>query len=407
MRVCLLTLEWPPYGGGIGTYMRNLARGLSDLGHDVTVLTHDRAPEQLDGVRIVEVPLPGEQGKLQRKILRWRWEPHHTWSLRAWRSFGSLETANSFDIMETAEYGSWARHFIGHVHMPLVVRCHTPAHGVRQIPQNGDGAARMPLWLSLEDKRERWQTSRADAIGSPSYVLANHISLSWSIPSNRITVLPNPVDTGLFHPNGGWADRRKELLYVGRLQYNKGVFDLIEAVQPLLREHPDMTVRLIGNDVTVPRHMGGSGRMASEEILARVPSELRRQVIIAGRASLPELISSQQRAMCAVVPSRGFESFSYTMTEHMACGTAVVVSHCGGPTEIISHGVDGILVPPGDLGALTSALRQLTENPGMCVELGQKARKKVEEQFSISVVAPRIARWYEQIIEDYKSKRAI
>ncbi len=145
--------------------------------------------------------------------------------------------------------------------------------------------------------------------------------------------------------------------------------------------------------------------MASEEILSRIPSQYHKQIIITGWISLSELISCQQKAMCAVVPSRGFESFSYTLVEHMACGTAVVASHCGGPTEIITHGVDGLLVPPGDRDALTSALRQLIENPRLCEQLGQQARKKVEEQFSISVVTPRIVKWYKQIIENYKNDK--
>lgn len=411
MRICLLTQEWPPHGGGIGTYMHNLARGLSALGHHVTIITHDMGPEQVNGTKIAEVPMPPVTGPLRRKLYRWRWEPHHTWSLRAWRHFNNLESKNSFDIIETAEYGAWARHFIGHLNMPIVVRCHTPAHGVREIALNGDEVWKAPLWLRLEDRRERWQTNKADAIGSPSYVLSNHISLSWSIPSSRITVLPNPVDTELFHPlrthDNRSLSRKKEILYVGRLQYNKGVFDLIESVKPLLEKHPDLTVRLVGKDLRAPRCITRSGAMASEEILSRIPPEQRRQVIISGWVPLAELISCQQKAMCAVVPSRGFESFSYTMAEHMACGTAMVASHCGGPTEIISHGVDGLLVPPGDKGILTSALKKLVENPRLCDELGRQARKKVEEQFSISVVTPRIVKWYEQIIENYKNKHLI
>lgn len=400
MNVCLLSLEWPPYGGGIGTYMFNLAHGLSALGHNVTVITHDKAPEQMNGVKIAEVSLPREPGMVQ-KMQRWIWEPHHTWSVRAWRYFKGIEKQNSFDIIETAEYGSWARHFIGHVNTPMVVRCHTPAHGVQEISSNGDGKCKMPLWLTLENKRERQQTRQADAISTPSYVLSNHISLSWSIPRSRITVLPNPVDTKLFIANNGEQRRKKEILYVGRLQYNKGVFDLIDAVKPLLKEHSDLTVRIIGKDIKTPKCINSKHRMASEEILSRIPAENRRQVIITGWVPVNELISYQQKAMCAVVPSRGFESFSYTLTQHMACGTAVVASHCGGPTEIISDGVDGLLVPAGDKEALSNAMKRLIENPRLSELLGRQARKKVEENYSISAVVPQITKWYEQIIEKY------
>ncbi|OHB49246.1 MAG: hypothetical protein A2Y10_03205 [Planctomycetes bacterium GWF2_41_51] len=400
MNICLLSLEWPPYGGGIGTYMYNLAQGLSELKHNVTVITHDKKPEKINGVKIAQVQLPSERGKFQRKLFRWIWEPHHTWSKRAWQYFKSIEKTNSFDIIETAEYGAWARHFIGNLNIPIVVRCHTPASGVKEIPSNGT-PWKMPLWLSLEERRERIQTRRADAIGSPSYVLSNHISLIWSIPTGRIKVLPNPVNTQYFRPLEN-ENRKKELLYTGRLQYNKGVFDLIEAVIPLLKEHPDLIVRLIGKDIKNSKCVGGRHKMTSEEILSRIPAENKRQVIIAGWMPNDELLSCQQNAMCAVVPSRGFESFSYTLTQHMACGTAVVASHCGGPTEIVNDGIDGMLVPVGDKKALTTTIKKLIENPNLCRQLGLQARRKVEEQFSIPVVIPRIINWYEQIIENHK-----
>lgn len=407
MRIFLLTLEWPPYGGGIGTYMHNLATGLVGLGHEVTVMTHDKSPERLDGVRVVEVPVPDEKGRFAKAALRWRWEPHYTWSKRAWEKFAGMDAHDGYDIMETAEYGAWARHFIGRVDMPVVVRCHTPAHGVRELSADGQAAMTMPWWLKCEDKMEQWQTTYADAISAPSHALANHVSLSWGIASSRIAVFPNPVDARMFHPNGGWVSRRKEVLYVGRLQYNKGVLDLVDASIPLLRGHPEMTLRLVGPDIRMPAHMNGAGCMTSEAIMARTPAAQRGQLSITGRVSLAELITAQQKAMCAAVPSRGFESFSYTMAEHMACGTAVVATHSGGPTEIIRDGEDGLLVPPGDTWALTDALKRLAENPEMCQEIGHKARAKVEEQFAIPVVVPRIVEWYERVIRAYGGTRTI
>jgi glycosyltransferase involved in cell wall biosynthesis len=399
MKICLLTLEWPNYGGGIGTYMFNLAKGLNDLGHKVTVITHGDRPAAINGVEIIGVPMENGNGKIKNKIMRWRWEPHYSWSNRAFQHYKEIKS--TFDIIETAEYGAWGRNFIGHTNAPIIVRCHTPAKAVREIPQNG-GKYKIPLWLTCEDKKERIQTYNADAISAPSYMLSNHISLSWSIPINKIKVLPNPIDTNLFRPSST-GEKKKEILYVGRLQYNKGVFDLIEAVKPLLKEHPDLTVRLIGKDLKTPKCINSSYETASEEILSRVPTENKKQVKIMGWVSLDELIGFQQQAMCAIVPSRGFESFSYTLTEHMACGTAVIATQCGGPTEIINNEEDGLLVPAGDVTALTNTMRRLITNPELCRELGGRARKKAEAKYSISKVVPNIAEWYEQIIRNFKN----
>ncbi len=187
MNICLLTLEWPPYPGGIGTYMFNLAIGLQRFGHNVTVITNDKNPSPVSGVKIIPVPTAKMRRTFRSRILRWRWEPHHSWSLSAWKLFKTIEKKHRFDIVETAEYGAWARHFVGHCDIPIVVRCHTPTHGVQEINENTNGDWKMPLWLRLQDKRERRQTFYADAIESPSHVLANHIALSWGIDSTRFT----------------------------------------------------------------------------------------------------------------------------------------------------------------------------------------------------------------------------
>lgn len=69
MNICLVTLEWPPYGGGIGTYMYNLSIGLLNLGHKVTVITHDNQPQQIDGIKIEKVPMPNALGSLKEKYI--------------------------------------------------------------------------------------------------------------------------------------------------------------------------------------------------------------------------------------------------------------------------------------------------------------------------------------------------
>jgi glycosyltransferase involved in cell wall biosynthesis len=399
MNICLLSLEWPNFGGGIGTYMFNLAKGLRQCGHNVTVITHNNEPTQLDGIKIVSLSCPNGNRTLKNKIMRWRWEPHYSWSKQVYGEFKKMES--SFDVVETAEYGAWARYLMENCKIPIVVRCHTPAKAVREIPLEGENF-KIPFWLACEDRKEREQTRNADAISAPCYMLSNHISLCWSIPINKINVLPNPVDTDLFRP-ADMKEKRKEILYVGRLQYNKGVFDFIEAVKPILKEHPDLTVRLIGKDIKPPKCLKSSYKTAWQEILSRIPAENHSQIQIIGWVSINELINYQQNAMCAVVPSRGFESFSYTLTEHMACGSAVIATHCGGPTEIIENGKDGLLVPAGDIKALSSAMRTLINNPQLCSELGSRARKKVEEKYSISKVVPQIAKWYEEIIRNHKN----
>lgn len=405
MNICLVTMEWPPCGGGIGTYMFNLAGGLQSLGHKVTVLTHEKTPSTIKDVEIVQIPITKTKRTLENKILRWRWEPHRTWAKKAWETFKTIRNKKNFDIIETAEYGAWARHFIGNVNIPIVVRCHTPAHGVREIVEHHNGNWKMPLWLRCEDSCERWQTANADAINCPSHVLANHLSINWFIPSSRFTVVPNPIDTKLFHPNGtfiGDGYRKKEILYVGRFQFHKGIFDMAAAIKPLLAKYPDLVINFVGMDRKTPLHIRKNGRMVSEEILMQIPQEHRSRVKIPGKVPLDELISYQQHALCAVVPSRGFESFSYTVVEAMSCGCPVVATHCGGPTEIITHQKNGILVAPGDIAALADSVERLIIDEPFRKKIAAEGRRTVEQHFSIPVVVPKVIELYRQVIANYK-----
>jgi glycosyltransferase involved in cell wall biosynthesis len=264
---------------------------------------------------------------------------------------------------------------------------------------------KIPLWLRFQDRYERWQTFHADAIVSPSYALANHLSLSWVIPRSRFTVLPNPIDTELFCTSDSIEqERKREILYVGRLQYNKGGFDLAESVVPLLSEYPELTVRLVGMDAESPKRFRGNGDKASEAILSLIPREYHNRIIFTNHVPVPELVSFHQKALCAVMPTRGFESFSYTVLEPMSCGCPVVATHCGGPAEIITDGVDGLLVPPGDTKALTIALERLVKDQQLRAKLALEARRTAERRFAIPVVIPQIVKLYEDVISNWKKK---
>lgn len=404
MNICLLSLEWPPYGCGIATYMFNLARGLTTLGHNVTVITNDKGPLPCAGVKIVPVSLPDIKRTFWRKVQRWRMEPYYTWSLTAYKKFLAICNRQQFDIVETAEFGAWARHLVGRMNVPLVVRCHNPTHVVWAVNQTANDSCRMPLWLRFQDKWERWQTFHADTIVCPSFALANHISLSWVIPRKRFNILPNPIDAELFCAGETDEKEKKEILYAGRLQYNKGGFDLAESVKPLLERYPGLTIRLIGMDAEAPKRFKRYGNMASEAILSLIPRRCHSRVLFTNHVPVSDIISFQQRAICAVMPTRGFESFSYTVLEAMACRTAVVATHCGGPTEIITDGFDGLLVPPGDTKALTEAMERLISNPELRDKLASQARRTVEQRFATPVVVPQIIRLYENAISSYRNR---
>jgi glycosyltransferase involved in cell wall biosynthesis len=409
MQICLLSMEWPPYGCGIGSYMFNLARGLALAGHRVTVITHDQNPVASSGVRVISVPLPDVRRaalcRAKRGIRRIVAGVRHPWSWEARKAFERVLEAESIDIVETAEFGAWGWHFLGDTGVPVAVRCHNPAHIVWSVNQVSAESWIMPGSLKKQDRLEREQTRLADGIASPSHALAYHLSLGWTIPLSRFVVIPNPIDAELFRPAETCGDRR-EILYVGRLEYNKGVYDLAEAIPAVLETHRDVSVRFVGMDRPAPCHLLSRGKTAVDVIRSLVPEQFHDRLLFTPHVPVTEIVRLQQNAILSVMPTRGFESFSYTALEAMACGTPVIATRCGGPAEILTHEVDGLLVPPGRPTSLAAAMLRLLADASLRQHLGMCGRQTVETRFSMPAVLPRIVDWYKDVIRESRSKQA-
>lgn len=407
MNICLLTQEWPPFGCGIGSYMYNLARGFSIFGHHVTVITHDQNPAQLEGVTVVSVgvstiPL-SLMAKIQRKTNKILRGIVHPWSWWAYEEFKKCNEIQRFDIIETADFGAWGWHFVNNGNVPVTVRCHNPAHVVWSINQfNWFNGWPFCKEVQKQDYLERMQTAKADGIVAPSEALACHLGLSWVIPLSRISVIPNPIDSDLFVPPHD-ESVKNEILYVGRLEFSKGVYDLAQSIIPVLDNYPNVIIRFVGMDRPVIEPYQVFGQTASEAILGLIPCHLHHRVIFTSHVPVAEIVRFQQSALCSVMPTRGFENFPYTVLEPMACGTPVIATRCGGPSEIITHGVDGLLIPPGRPKSLSEAIEYLIKSPELCSKISDAARKTIEEKYSNSAVIPKIIGWYEEVINEFKS----
>jgi len=389
--------------------MFNLARGLVSLGHRVTAITHDRDPVASPGVQVQRVPLPDLRRNLSGRLKRGAGRLVHgirqPWSWRACESFRAISRAEPVDIIETAEFGAWGWHFLQDVHVPLVVRCHCPTCVVWSVNHDMTGYCTMPSYLREQERLEREQTQSADAVVCPSQALAYHLSLTWLIPLSRFAVIPNPIDAELFRPAEGQPER-KEILYVGRLEYNKGVYDLAEAVAPVLEECRDVHVRFVGKDFAKPSWLACGGETAVDAIRSIVPKPLHDRLLFTSHLPVTEIVALHQKALCAVVPTRGFENFPYTVLEAMACGNPVVATRCGGPDEIVTHDVDGLLVPAGRSALLAEAIRRLVSDPEGRRRLAMQGRQTIEKRFSSSVVLPRIVDLYSETIRRFKDRHA-
>ena len=107
-----------------------------------------------------------------------------------------------------------------------------------------------------------------------------------------------------------------------------------------------------------------------------------------------------------VLPSIDCDTSSFSLKEEMAAEKSVVASDYGGLEEIVTDGVEGLVVPAGTVEPLARALRALAENPELCLEMGRAGRRRVLAEFTVQVFAERTVEAYRRAIGTYRERTA-
>src|SRR5713101_7999468 len=175
-------------------------------------------------------------------------------------------------------------------------------------------------------------------------------------------------------PRGG--REASQLLYVGRLCTEKGILLILKALDVLVNDQHRTGLHL---------NIFGDGDEAYVNELRAFIDEKRlaQSVTFHGRVPQDELISYYDRAQMLLVPSLWQEPFGLVIAEAMARALPVIASDVGGPAEIITHGVDGLLVTPGDEQALVSAITSLLEDEDSGRRLSEAAQATVRQRFTV------------------------
>lgn len=171
------------------------------------------------------------------------------------------------------------------------------------------------------------------------------------------------------------------MLFVGRLESRKGVEELIRAFIRLKARQPGVRLAVVGDGPLKPR---------CRELL---PRRLTDDVAFLGRLDSADLPAVYAAADLFVAPALGGESFGIVLVEAMAAGTPVVASAIPGYAAVVRDGVDGRLVPPGDVDALATAMEALVTNPRLRRALAAEGRRRAAD-YDWGEVADRIRNVY-------------
>jgi colanic acid/amylovoran biosynthesis glycosyltransferase len=170
----------------------------------------------------------------------------------------------------------------------------------------------------------------------------------------------------------------RRLLFVGRLAGVKGLPMLFDAVARVKAAYPEVKLTLAGD---------GPDRARLEEQATRLG--IAPNVEFLGYRSQAQVRDLLQQADVFVMGSFA-EGVPVVLMEAMAAGVPVVATQIAGIPELVETGVNGLLVPPGDVESLAAAIGRLVEDAPLRAALGANGRAKVETEFNIHREAPRL-----------------
>jgi len=418
LRIALLSYRSKPHCGGQGVYVRHLSRELARLGHHVDVYSGQPYPDLDDlgdepgagTLRLVTLPsldLYRDDDPFRTpELAEWRdlvdvlevatmWtggfpEPL-TFSLRAARAVGQAVPA--YDVVhdnQSLGYGLLALRRRG---LPIVTTIHHPITVDRdlEIAAAPTRLKRLSLrrWYGFARMQAR-VAQRLPRIVTVSRNSAADITREFGVAPAAVTVIPVGVDVEVFRPPAAPRVPGRIVSVASSDSPIKGARVLIEAVAKLATER-DIELVMVGR----PKEDGPIARLIDQlSIGDRV-----RFVTGVSDAALATLLGS---AEVVVVPSL-YEGFSIPAVEAMACATPVVASRAGALPEVI--GDCGVLVKPGDAGALAAAVGDLLDDPITRNRLGRAGRARVSEKYSWAHVAAATAEVYADAIKDARAHR--
>jgi glycosyltransferase involved in cell wall biosynthesis len=403
MRVLMLAQFYPPLIGGEERHVRNLAQALAGRGHSVAVATTRQKglePFEMDGpVRVHRLhgmaqragmlfsetgrryvpPIPDPEllVRLRRLVAEEKTDivHAHNWMLHSWlplkrpRGPGLVVTLHDLSLVCAQKNMMRAEERCSGPAIGKCLRCAGSHYGLLKGSVTAAGN-----WLS--SILERRMVDRFIAVSS-AVATGNRLA-DAQVP---FEIVPNFVadDAGMHSADADeYASQLPEgdfILYVGDLRRLKGAHALIDGYARLRNAPPLVLVGRRCNDT---------------------PTELPPNVTMFESWPHAAVMQAWRRCMFGVTPSLLPEACASVVIEAMLAGKPMIATAVGGTPDLVDHGKTGLLVPPGDVDALSDSMRRLIGDAGLRARMAAAGRDK-SRHFTASAIVPRIEAIYAQV----------
>lgn len=390
MKILMVSWEYPPVViGGLGRHVHHLSTALAAAGHEVVVLsrrpsgtdpsTHPSSDEVNDDVRVVAAAHDPHEFTFGKDMMAWTLAMGHA-MVRAGLSLKHRHSDHPW------------RPDVVHAHDWLVAHPAIALSEFYDVPMvstiHATEAGRHSGWVSGSLSRqvhavESWLVRESDSLITCSSSMSEEITELFGPGLAETAVIRNGINAARWP----FARRRArtgppELLFVGRLEYEKGVHDAIAALPRIRRAHPGATLTIAGEGTQ-------QDWLVEQARKHRVLKATR----FVGRLDHDELLAVLHRADAAVLPSH-YEPFGLVALEAAAAGTPLVTSNIGGLGEAVIDGETGMSCPPRDVTRLAKAVIAVLNDPAASQRRAKAARQRLTSDFDWQTVADETAQVY-------------
>jgi glycosyltransferase involved in cell wall biosynthesis len=205
-------------------------------------------------------------------------------------------------------------------------------------------------------------------------------------PSIEVTEFGS-VDVGVYDQFGIDLSETRVVLFVGRIDYGKGIDTLISAVPSVLKKEPEVTFFVVGPD-------WGDRSEFERQIESK---KVGGNVVLAGPLSRQELISAYKGATMLAFPSR-YEAFGIVLIEAMAAGLPIVASNASAIPYVIEQGENGLLFPLNDHECMARNILSLLRDENLMNGLRQNGYRLVKEKYDRKVNIDKLEEIYRSLL---------
>ena len=390
LKICLVSYEYPPVPGGEGAYTYGIFKSLLDIGHEVIVITANSNNES----RIISVPTINIT---PFKLISFKYfsKKKISWLIKN----GGLDIIHYTNDYFEPSIPPEAKD------IPLILTVHHPIHTENRIFKKKYGWSLYYIKYLLLRKVpylkmvNRIICEKADSIITVSKCTASEI-IDNRVQQEKVTVIPNAVDIKRFNPD---VDSRamkeriglisgKIILFVGRLDHNKGIIYLLDAFEKLAEKSIEISLLIAGKGPLEP---------VIRSFIKK--HNLEGKVRLLGKVTDQDLPALYNISDIVVLPSL-IEGFGIVLLEAMASGKPCITTKACGTEEVVVENETGVIVPIMDNMALARALQTLIADRERMSRYGEAGLKRIKDEFTWERVARKTEEVYYKAID--KKKRS-